>query len=431
VRATDELGHYDTIGVASRDATIDRESEKVMRKRILIAAGVVVVLVALGLFFWARAVLAGSGVRTAVAAQIGRAVGQPVTIGGLGVTILPRVTMALSDITIGQPARITVQHLNVGTSLGALLSRRIEHANVKIDGARIQLPLPDFTIASSGGSAGGAPVQIVSIDDISVSHVDIVSGALTLKNLQGHARATADRLTFNPITFGIFGGRAAGSLVLSAGSPPEFSLQGRLDAVDVKQVMAFAGAPDLVSGTLSGTIDVTGRGATAARVLDTARGTAQVQVSDGVVKGLGLVRAVVLATSMRDTSTAQIGSTSADEPFSRLGGRFVVAGGSATTRDLQFQSKDVTMTADGSIRLDGGAIHLSGPLQLSGALSQQAGSDLVRYTAQDGRVTLPVTITGSAGSLHVGIDVGSLMKRALTNRAKEALKKLIPKGPGA
>ena len=69
-------------------------------------------------------------------------------------------------------------------------------------------------------------------------------------------------------------------------------------------------------------------------------------------------------------------------------------------------------------------------LQLSDELSQQAGRDLVRYTQQGGRVTLPATITGSAADPHVRLDVASLAKRAITNRANEEAQKAVKKGLG-
>ena len=73
---------------------------------------------------------------------------------------------------------------------------------------------------------------------------------------------------------------------------------------------------------------------------------------------------------------------------------------------------------------------LKGKIQLSDALSQQAGSDLVRYTQEQGRVTLPVTVTGSADNLSAGIDVKDVATRAIKNRAIEEAQKALKKGLG-
>ena len=110
-------------------------------KILAITAGVLLVL-AIGLFFWARSVLTGDRVRDTVAAQLSAALGQPVTIARVGVSIFPRVTMDLDDVAIGRPVRIAVKQMHVGTRFWALLSRRIENADFTLDGGRIQLPLP-------------------------------------------------------------------------------------------------------------------------------------------------------------------------------------------------------------------------------------------------------------------------------------------------
>ena len=82
------------------------------------------------------------------------------------------------------------------------------------------------------------------------------------------------------------------------------------------------------------------------------------------------------------------------------------------------------------MRLDGSAIDLPGKVQLSYDLSKQAGRDLVRYTQDQGRVTLPATITGSAAAPQVRVDVANVAQRAITNRATEEAQKALKKGLG-
>jgi uncharacterized protein involved in outer membrane biogenesis len=494
--------------------------------RFLIAGAVVLVVLGVGVYFWARSVLTGDRVRETVAAQLSSALGQPVTIGSLGVSIFPRVTMDLTDVAIGRPARIAVEQLHVGTRFWALLSRRIEHADFTLEGGRIQLPLPPMGGATpSSEPAGDPPVQIVSIDEIRLNDVEITSGGRTVRgdarlalqgsgltvhalalragaatvnvsgeiadlsgptgtlairatgldvpalaaflddfssgaglgggsdggraknamnlamsleadraafgdlavtSLSGQARVTPDAISINPIRFGLFGGTYDGTLRLTLGDVPAFRLKAKVAKVNVDEIMTFTGNAGVLTGTAAASLDVSGRGTTAERVIASTTGTTRIDVADGTVARLGLVRTVVVATSGRSGAREQAGGGS--EKFSKLGATFAIANGVARTEDMRFESPDVLLAAVGNVRLDGQNVELSGPLQLSEALSKQAGRDLVRYTAQDGRVTVPVTVEGPVDDLKVGVGLTELAKRAVMNKATDEMKKGLLQG---
>jgi uncharacterized protein involved in outer membrane biogenesis len=528
----------------------ERAPQDQVRSRfwLLVAAAAGVALVAVvGLLVWARVVLGSDMVRDALAAQVSQAIGQPVSIGTIGTSVLPRLMVNLGDVRIGEPARIQARVLHVGADFRALLSRRVERASLRLEGARIELPLPALAPASTTGAepAGPArlPVEIVSIDEIIIRDLELVSGgrtlrgeleavpddagivvrrialgaagttiegtgritdlsgpvgeltltagsvntdellafladfsagagasaassapsstspsaraargpaggpsprlvvgltadravsgALALEQLTGRAVVTSDGVTVDPVAFGVFGGRYDGTMALSlAGERPVFTWTATLSDLDMAAATVFAGSPNTISGRLAGRIELQGEGADAATAMRTARGTARVDITNGVVKNLGLLRSVVLATSMREGSAGQAVGGSMDEPFSRLGATLQVAAGSASTGDLTLESDNIRLGAAGAIRLNGSVLNFKGRLQLSEALSQQAGTDLLRYTAEQGRVTLPATITGSAANPSVRVDVGEMAGRALRNRATEEAQKAIKKGLG-
>jgi hypothetical protein len=524
-----------------------------VRNKIIIAAALLVIVVAAGAF-WARAVFTGDTVRAALAAQVSNAIGQPVSIGRVDASIFPRVTVTLGDVTIGAPARATVSELHIATDLRALLSRRIEHATLRLTGARIELPLPPLTIASSPSPSGGPSssgassiVEIVSVDEIVLSGVEVVSGARTLKGdievvpqgrgllirkialgaegtsinatgqltdldgpvgaftikagaldidrlvafvsdfsagsgvssadssgsatkptgvpsrmnvtlaidadratigaltldaLSGKATVLGDGLSLEPVAFGVLGGRYQGSLKLALERDTmRFSGVSTLSNIDVAAASAFAGNPNTISGRLAGRIDFSGRGADVASVMRTVRGQARVDIVDGIIRNLGLLNSVVVATSMRAGSLTQAASSlqtqSRDEPFSSLGATLTMANGSIATDDLRLESKDLLLSAAGAIGLAASTVDLKGRVQLSDALSQQAGRDLVRYTQEQGRVTLPATITGSIGAPVVRIDAADMARRALQNavdgqkeKAKTEINKALQKKLG-
>jgi uncharacterized protein involved in outer membrane biogenesis len=513
-------------------------------KRLAIVIGVLLVVGGIALALLARSVLTGDNVRAAVAAQVSAAIGQPVTIGGIGASIYPRVTMDLTDVVIGQPARIQLASVHMETGLRALFSRRIEHAAVRVDGARITLPLPDLGAADSAAPAtdGALPVEIVSIDEIVLRDVEVVSGERTLRGdielvpqgegvqlrrvelaadgteidvtgaltslspIKGRLEATAqsvdfDRLmafltdftstasgapdakesadasgaatgvdgrldialkavrvttgglalsdlaatgvvtpnavTFDPMAFGVFGGRYEGTMHLVLEGTPQFQWRAKVTGIDTAALMAFAESPDTVTGALSGTIALDGQGLQMEQALRTARGTARVEIADGTIEGLGLVRTVVTATSGRGGYSASA-RAAADTPgapeaegFSRLGATWVLDRGVMATRDLSMDSTDVDLTASGTMRVATMTTEFAGQVQLSEELSKRAGTDLYRYAQENGRVTLPVTVKGPLEDLAVNIDVGNAAMRAIRNRAAEEAKKAIERNlPG-
>ena len=162
-------------------------------------------------------------------------------------------------------------------------------------------------------------------------------GMLTLDKLAGKARITADTMSLAPIGFGVFGGRYDGSLVFRLGAVPDFRLNATLTGVDMAAATAFAGSPGTITGRLSGKLNLTGRGMSASSVMNATRGTARVDILDGVIKNLGLIRSVVVATSGRADDAGAAGGTR-DEPFTKLGATLTIGGGSAGTEDLRFES---------------------------------------------------------------------------------------------
>jgi uncharacterized protein involved in outer membrane biogenesis len=519
-------------------------------KKVVFSLFVLFVAGSAALFFWARSVFTHDNARAHLAAELSKALGQPVTIGSIAAAIYPRLTVKLGDVDIGQPAGVQIASLDVGTDFRALLSRRIEHATAKIDGAKIQLPLiplgPSSDVQPAPQTESGAsssPVDLVSIDEIVVSNVEVLSrgrtlrgdieavpepdGTITLRRVSLHAEDASieatgrltnlngpvgdvsvtagelnlDRLIafFNdfsataasntgparapepravkpdlnvaieakrahlagltldavsarahvtendvllqPMAFGLFGGKYNGSFgVRTVPGSPAFTFAGQIENADMATISRFAGGGEPISGRLSAQLNLMGTGTDAAAALGSVRGTARVNVVNGIVRNLGLVRAVVVATSMRGTSSTLAGAstaaaseaqTSRDEPFEAIGATLAIGGRNASTEDLEFVGRNVTMNARGSIALNGSAVNLAGRVRLSEELTKQAGTDLVRYTRDDtGRVTLPVSVTGPVQALSVQVDVGNLMKRAIQNRIEDEAQKAIMKGLG-
>ncbi len=540
-------------------------------KKAAIALVILLVVGGAAVAVVARRVLTGDNVRATIAAQVAAAIGQPVTIGGIGASIYPRVTVDLTEVGIGQPARVQFRSMHLVTGLRGLFSRRIEGATVHVNGARLTMPLPEFGLfrrssapedraeaglsrrsspadtradlsrqSSPPNTRAGAdlPVEIVSVDEIVLRDVEVVRGDRTLRGdieivpqgtrvmlrrvrlaaddtvveatgtitslspVEGRIEAKADgvnfdrlvgflsdfaatssstgaasaasqgsvegRLTvdltigrattgslalsdftttaqvtpaavaFEPLSFAVFGGRYDGAMDLTVGDAPRFRWRGKVAGISMPTLMAFAGAANSISGTLGGTVALEGSGFDMERAFRTARGTARISITDGAIAGLSLVRTLVLATSGRGgyVTSAQSaleskGSAGDAERFSRLGATLAMAHGVITTNDFAMTSTDVDLVGAGTVSMASLTAKLVGQARLSEALSKQGGTDLYRYTQEEGRVTLPATVSGPLGNLSVRIDLGDAMTRAVRNRAAEEARKAIERNlPG-
>lgn len=448
-----------------------------MRRGVVIALAVVIALI-LGGWLVAQHMLGSDLVRSTLEQQLSDRLGQPVHIGAASASIYPRVGVDLRDVTIGSSSGITVGRVQLGTGLRALLSHQIANAEVVVADGRIPWPLP-FALtptSSSGGASTG--ITITSINRIAFQNITIVSslppltvsldaaldgdrieigqldartgktrlhasGALdSISRMSGTLNVTGDlevdgydatglsatvalahdTITLAPLAFGILNGRFQGRLVANlAGAAPRVEVAGDVTNVDMAQVMQRSGAPGALTGKLHGHIQVSAVGSDGTALVRTASGKLNVEIANGTIPHLDLVRTVVLAFGKPDAA-ASAGSGSA---FDSLGGPFALANGTVSSDALALRSRDFDMDASGRLHLESGAVDSRGNVVLSSDLTAQAGTDLRRYAAQDGRVIVPVTVSGTLTKPTPFVDVAAAAQRAVGNEVKRRLGKFV------
>jgi hypothetical protein len=162
-------------------------------------------------------------------------------------------------------------------------------------------------------------------------------------------------------------------------------------------------------------------GTDAGSMLRTARGTSSASITNGNIPGLDMVRTIVLAFG-KPTGAPPEGSGSA---FSRLGGDFALQNGVVRTDNLSLESRDYYMKGRTTLAVPGGAVNATADVILSQELTAQAGTDLRRYAAEDGRVIVPARISGTIGDPQVTPDITAAAARALQNEMKRRAKTLF------
>jgi uncharacterized protein involved in outer membrane biogenesis len=220
------------------------------------------------------------------------------------------------------------------------------------------------------------------------------------------------------------GGRFRGSLEAdTARTVPRLRMTGRVDSVDVRDVMKATGSAGGITGQLGGTVSLTGTGADAASLLRSSEGSISAAVTNGTMPNLDLVRAIVLAFG-KPSGAPPEGSGSS---FSRLGGTFALAAGTLSSNDLTMTSRDFDLAGRGSLRLATGGVDARVDVVLSKELTAQAGVDLRRYAQENGHVVVPATIGGTLQQPTVFIDVAAATGRALRNELKRRATTLLEK----
>ncbi len=497
-------------------------------KKLLVIALAFILLVVGGLAIGVRMLIDPERVRSTIAAQASTAIGMPVTLQAADVSIWPRPRVTLSGLKVGEPASLTLNTIEVATALGALLSRRIENAELTIADSTVDLPA---LLAALDGLAGESsppppaegtptepPLALVSVDTIAFRNVRIIfdggaatvslesalrgdrldirsfelasdvtdlkaSGAIeSLANRRGkltiHAdsldldamigllskiqgapgasgapgaqgasatfdmtfdvtaakgraggvqfddlkaaiHATATAVQMEPFGFGAFGGRVEGKArVDTSRAEPVLVLDTKFSQLDVGAVAAFAGQPGAISGKLAGELHVSGTGSEPTAALANATGNGALAITDGAIPNLHLVRAIVVAFGK-----PAAGGAGGGDRFTRIATNMQLAKSVLRLSTFTFASPDVDVDGNGTLDLSAGVVDVAGRARLSEALTAQAGRDLVRFTAEGNRVTVPVTVTGAVDAPQVRVDAGALLQRAAENEVKTQIQK--------
>lgn len=176
----------------------------IRRSRILVGAiGAIVVFV--GAFLFLRWALDPRLLKTAAQSRLSAALGQPVSIGTVRLSFLPSLTVAGTDIVVGDAARaagpsLDIRAIRLHPRLSSIFSRPIVIDRVDIEGltlnarrdaaGRWMLPLPDPRFAST--SPPDANSDTATLD---VAEVLLKNGRLTIADDQPNGRAARAAVT--------------------------------------------------------------------------------------------------------------------------------------------------------------------------------------------------------------------------------------------
>ncbi|WP_239489811.1 AsmA-like C-terminal region-containing protein [Luteitalea sp. TBR-22] len=237
--------------------------------------------------------------------------------------------------------------------------------------------------------------------------------------LQATLQVTPRGVSLEPLGMSLLGGTLTGRAVVdTTRATAAMTLSMRVEAVDAAKAASLAGSPGLITGRLGAQVEATAEAGAPDVVFGTARGRATLTIDNGTLPYLDLIGPVIVAFGTSTAHTAWDRSNA----FKTLGGTFAFADGVLHSEELSLTSRDLDVAAR-EFRLTQAAINMKADLVLSESLSAQAGSDLRKFAREGSRIVLPAKITGPIRSPKVSIDLGAAAGRAVSNAARDEVKK--------
>jgi AsmA protein len=216
--------------------------------------------------------------------------------------------------------------------------------------------------------------------------------------------------------------KAQGKVISGSDAPP-FSGKLTMEGLQLGPALDAVAAPQLsVSGSARADLSLQGRGFSIADLTKALEGTGHVTVKEGKIEGANLLQEAI--------SILQVAGISLDNPkvtaFSTIETDLTVKQGVIYVQRLLMDSHDFQATGGGTIGFDQ-ALNLSVNLNLSQDLSQKiAGSSPVAKLAiKDGRLVLPLLITGTAQAPSYGLNM-----KGISGKIQEQAQKKVEEAVG-
>jgi AsmA protein len=151
-------------------------------------------------------------------------------------------------------------------------------------------------------------------------------------------------------------------------------------------------------------------------------GSGHLAVKDGKIEGVNLLQEVASALKVAGISLGDAKATA----YSTIETDLAIKQGVINVQRLLMDSHDFQATGGGTIGFDQ-KLNLIVNLNLSQNVSQKlsAASPVVKIALKDGRLSLPLTITGTTQAPSYGVDV-----KSLTGKVQEQVKKKVEEAVG-
>lgn len=343
--------------------------------------------------------------------------------------VLQDMEVLLQSVRLGQTPSLhvgsLVQPFNMPVKLDGSFGPLRETMDIEAINFKLGVGKTDFTI--TGNAAGNDANLFITSPVINTANLPValpLKKPVDIKNFQIAAEVRGQEAKLNTLLFQLFDGQVKGQGKMIAGSDaPPFKGGVTVQGLQLGPALnAVAETPISVSGTAGADLSLQGRGFSMPDLIKALEGTGHMAVKDGKIEGVNLLQEVVSALKVAGISLGDAKATA----FSTIETDLAIKQGVINVQRLLMDSHDFQATGGGTIGFDQ-LLNLVVNLTLSQEVSQKiaASSPVVKIALKDGRLSLPLTITGTAQAPVYGVDV-----KGLTGKVQEQVKKKVEEAVG-
>lgn len=363
--------------------------------------------------------------------------GFSVIMGGSTINVKGTASKGLASFTAAS-ASINSSDLPVAVPLAKPVEVKDLHVNVRAkyppkEGAApldlAEVPNLGLTVALGssrvdvkGSVLGGLAKVTASSKLVNTSDLPLalpLKKPVEIKDLQVAAEMKGQEARLTALALQVFGGflRGQGTLGLGTSAPP-FTGTVSLQGLQVGPALQAVGTDHVsLSGTANAELAVSGRGFTRPDLVKALAGTGRMSVKEGTIEGINLLQQAAMLLKVVGVSLDNVKATA----FSTIESDLVVKQGLIGLQRLLIDSHDFQASGGGTIGLDQ-SLDMKLNLNLSQALSQKiaAGSPIAKVAMHNGRLSLPLVITGSTQAPSYGLDT-----KMFAGKVKEQVKEKV------
>ncbi len=343
--------------------------------------------------------------------------------------IMQDMEALLQSVRLGQTPTLhvgmLVQPLNLPVRLDGTFGPLKESTDIDAINLQLALGKTDFTI--TGKTAGRNASLNVNAPIINTANLPIalpLQKPVDVKNLQIAAEIQSRDVLLQQLSFQLFDGQVtADGKVTSGSETPPFTGKTTIQGMQLGPALnALASIPMSMSGMAGINLSVQGHGFSVTDLTKSLEGTGHVAVKDGKIEGVNLLQEAISILKVAGISLEDATATA----FSTIETDLAIQHGTVIVQRLLMDSHDFQATGGGTIGFDQ-KLNLAVNLNLSQELSQKVArsSPAAKLTMKEGRVSLPLVITGSAQAPSYGLDM-----KGLTGKVQEQARKRVEEAIG-